>query len=77
MLFSFICFTLVIHDHDPEYYNIEGENGVFKDRKSSYKQDRPLKLYGYDMYDAFQWSQFGISVYCMIIGKDNRPTGFF
>ena len=77
MLFSSIYFALVIEDPDPEYYNIEGENGFFKARESPYKRDRPLKLYGYDLYDGFQWSSKGILVYCMIIGKDNRPTGFF
>jgi hypothetical protein len=74
MLFSLISFVLFIQDPDPKYFNIEGKNGFFKARKRPYK---PLELYGYDLYDAFQWSKKGIFVYSVIMGKDNRPTGFF
>ena len=57
MLFSLISFVLFIQDPDPKYFNIEGKNGFFKARKRPYK---PLELYGYDLYDAFQWSKKGI-----------------
>lgn len=30
MLFSSICFALVIQDPDPEYFNIEGKTGFSK-----------------------------------------------
>ena len=63
MLFSLISFVLFIQDPDPKYFNIEGENGFFKARKRPYKRDPPLELYGYDLYDAFQWSKKGILVY--------------
>jgi hypothetical protein len=34
-------------------------------------------MYGYDLYDAYQWNDKGILVYCMIMWQDGRPTGLF
>ena len=62
---------------DPEDYSIAGRHGFFKFTRHPYSW-RIIKLimYGYDLFDAWQYNDTGLLCYSMIMRGDGLPSGY-
>ena len=60
---------------DPNAYAISGKQGFWRLLIDPYARAHGLLLYGYDLYDAWQYGEVAVVCYCMIIGADGYPTG--
>ena len=76
MLFSLISFVLFIQDPDPKYFNIEGKTDFSKLGNALTSETLPLNYMGMICMTLFSGAKKEFFVYSVIMGKDNRPTGF-
>ena len=61
---------------DPNDKVIEGKHGLFKFVRDPYARKQPLIMYGYDIFDAYQFGESAIICLCMIMNEDGTPSGY-
>ena len=60
---------------DPNYYAVTGRQSFWRFVGDPYTRATALIMYGYDLYDAWQFGDIAIVSYCMIIGASGLPLG--
>lgn len=64
-----------MQSRDPNNYAITGRHTFWKLSCDPYARATSLKMYGYDLYDAWLFGNIAIVCYCMIMGVDGFPIG--
>ena len=56
-------------------YSITGKAGFWRIINDPYKREKVLVMYGYDLYEVYQYGDKVYVCYCMIMMEDGYPSG--